>query len=236
MNIEEMKQLLKPISSQKLFRLNPLNDAVLLNSLCDLKNNKEEKIQFLYLWGVYDKPNYDEYDTASIDYLETVVSSIAQHVNLNYELTLLICDKHAEVNGIHRSKSQNYINGIKKLLLNKKWKIRLLSEAYPSERVEDDFDNEDLFISQISKEAKSELEKASKKYSRNGCKKNGLHNYVKTRLEERSWLANQFPNSFHLTAANPAISFLQPEMPTFWLWVTGRGKTAKPWFKKVKSE
>lgn len=162
-----------------------------------------------------------------------VSSNIAKHLRVDYELTILICDTHARINGVEMNKSENYIQGVINSICKKSWEIIELS-SFPSQmHTSTDINVGYDYLNEISVKARIDLEKSASKYVKCGNIRKGLLRYVNTRLAEKKWIADQFPRSFHLTSANPAIEFLQPDLPTFWLWVTKRGKTTKPWFKQI---
>lgn len=216
------------ICTRKYFRLSPLKDEQTSRFLCTIYTEKLE-LDFLYLWGVYKKQAMDELDLLTLQNLESVAIKSGEVLNARFNITLLICDSHSILNGVLPAESETYRKGIANYAVNKAWTVNLLSQHnIPPLK---DFDAQAAFLS-LPDSAQRELLRCGKKYSSQKEKIQGIYDYLTARIQEKEYLANYYRNHVHMTAANPATRLIQPDMPTFWIWTSGKNKTHKPWFKE----
>lgn len=203
----------------------PVLTRLLNATLC----NSEVPLNFFYLWGMYKRCQKNEYDQTAIALLADMLNHISNVLSRPIVFTLILADVHARLNGMDEKAIKEYGRDIMDEALVQGWRTEWLSYVWQNTGLE--IDEVYRIADSMSDEMVDDLLfKSAAKYYTGDDKLRGAKCYLAMRLIEKKAIEQKFKDAIHLTAADPRLSYLQPELPTFHIWTLKRGTSRKPWF------
>lgn len=198
---------------------------------------KNEPIPVVMFWGASDKKETTNADIEALDKLVYIINSVKKIYQPGVVFTLLLADKHAEVNGYDVDISMEYLKSVSGLSRERNLKVVYLSEIW---------EKHGLTVQNIKKEASSITEKEwsdvliRRRLEATTIKKGytdakgAARAYYIMRTMEAPIIETEFPNSAFATYSDDSSQDVLPSMPTLYLWVNKKGYGALPWFEEVK--
>lgn len=185
-------------------------------------------LKFVMLWGALGKRDVDERDKKAIRLLADFRAKLESVTRSVVRLTVILADKHSEMNGFRGDTSQAYLDRISILLEEEGFSASPLSSLW--EKWGLDETNIRLFARDIevrNPELRRALEKASKKhFHREG--EEGHKLYYVMRKTESGYIEKEFKGCAFLTYNDPIFREILPNMPTLYMR-SGKGTSVPPW-------
>lgn len=196
-----------------------------------------QAVPIVMFWGASDKRGVTESDIEVIDRLNQITADVKQLYSPGLAITIILADKHAEVNGYDITIVKSYLEDIAHVAHE-----RGLTTVYVSKLWEE----HGLTTQRIEKNAKQMTEKEwsdvllrpllekttlKKGYADVSC---AARSYYLMRTKEAPVIESEFPNSVFATYSDDSMQDILPDMPTLYLWPVRRGDGALPWFENTK--
>ncbi|HEB87580.1 MAG TPA: hypothetical protein ENI68_11285 [Gammaproteobacteria bacterium] len=226
--------LLESVHRQKFFAYAPEKTPAMLDVI-ERSRGGAGRLNLFYLWGIHCKGVPDEFDERGLEFLENFRAYVASHFSCDAQLHMVLCDVHARINEVPENLISSYASGIERLASRNGWAVEYMSQLWEENGLNLDglakavVDNEKT----IRVPCDDLLLRFANRYYLGADPRQGLMRYFLARLWEKPILEQQFREHIHVTAADARLDFLQPEMPTFWVWTLHRGRSAKPWFRNT---
>lgn len=197
-----------------------------LYSAIDKALELRQPIPFVLYWGKGPRAEQAHPDLKCLNYLNELVSRIKLVYQLGANITLILTDTHANLNGFSLTETQGYYSEIALSA------SRLgFNHCYLSELV-DKIDNEQKTQSSPSDTMLSALTlSASKWYRGNNVPRVVARTYYAMNMVEKRAVESEFSDAIFITFNGSAMRELFPEtMSIFYMYSIKRGTSVKPWF------
>lgn len=197
---------------------------------------KNEPIRLVGFWGASDKREVDMADLEAIQQLEALQQEVKQHHLPGLEITLVLSDEHARLNGFNEREYRAYLHDIEEILHKAEIRTSRLSALWRRWKIRDDiienwqqrFESEnknwwnDVLI-------KNFLEESAKKIARQKDSRKAAQRYYVMRRLEAEKLRREFREAIFFTYSSDKYQMIFPDMATLYLWVR-KGTSHSPWF------
>jgi asparagine synthase (glutamine-hydrolysing) len=197
---------------------------------------KQEPIKLVGFWGASNKNEVNMADLEAIQQLETLKHDVNQRHDPGLEITLILSDHHARLNGFDENEYQKYLHDIEAVLnkadvrtvslstMWRRWKIRDDVLKSRQERLESENKNwwNDVLI-------KNFLEESAEKIARQKDHRKAAQRYYVMRRIEAEKMRREYKDAIFFTYSSDQYQPIFPDMATLYLWVK-KGTSHSPWF------
>lgn len=198
---------------------------------------KNEPIPVVMFWGASDKKGATEADVEALDKLVYVANLVKKIYQPGVALTLLLANKHAEVNGFDTILVNDYLKRISELAKERSLNTEYLSNIWEKHGLTVK-NVQDKALHMTEKEwgdvllrQRLEMTTLKKGYS---DARGAARAYYIMRTSEAPLIEAGFPRSIFATYSDDSTQDILPSMPTLYLWVNKKGHGELPWFEKTK--
>jgi len=197
-----------------------------------LERIREENLRFVMFWGALGKKRIDANEIKAIGTLCKFRDEIERKTGKNAKFTLLLADKHAEMNGIDRILTEDYLIQVGSILavagipshnIGSYWrKYGITSKMINREKKK---------LAVVNPKLQAQLERSAERHF-NGDKEDGWKTYYAMRKTEKDMLEKEFANCIFLTYNNPDYREILPDLPT--LYIYANNGSEPPWLPDKK--
>lgn len=220
------------LRSRKFNRNKPRSEERLYGKVREAMK-KKKPIKLFMLWGVWKKERPNDAEMEALGIIEELMARVRGIYPRGCELTLVLTDRHAEINLIDRMqiyRYDSYLPSFERLAISRGHKVVRISEVLGKrfrELVGIRKNMEEIRKNEIWA---SLLSSASKYYGGKDAEE-GAGKYVECRLAEKPNLERAFRECIFLTYNGPEFDMLAPELPTLYLFSTRKKTIDRPWFR-----
>jgi len=208
-------------------------DKLYENISSALKENKP--LEFVGFWGASDKTKAQEEDMKTIKHFVKFLEKILSVFDGKINVTWILADEHAIVNGYRSDSYSKYLSEIKKILEKNNFKTIYLHELWKKWKINH------KVIEATAKEKSSEwwneiniakqLEEQSKERYKKGDYISGAKEYYIMRKLEKRHMENNFSGYIFFAYSDGRMQSIYPQLPTLYLYTEDEGVSDAPWFK-----
>ncbi len=193
-----------------------------------IRANKPIKI--LAYWGASDKNKISSSDLKTLDFLKKLILNISEIYVPSIEITFLLSDVHAELNGYKKENYRSYLKQIsQKLEKNKNMKFIYLSDFLDkNSKNKINLEKFNFESSQI----KNKLLFQAEKHGRTGSKEFHAEKYFYQRVLESKLIEEKFKDFIFSAYSVGDMQEIYPQIPTLYFWVTKKKDGVVPWFRE----
>ncbi|MFH0817558.1 MAG: asparagine synthase-related protein [Candidatus Micrarchaeota archaeon] len=223
------EKIMKVLESSEFSIFSPRHEERLKKIVrgCIVKN---KSIKLFMLWGVWRKNGINFADVEAVEILGKMLSKIKNEHGPGANLTIVLTDSHAELNGVEKKEIygyDSYMASIERYARSKGYETKRLSEVLGK-----------ASLGGIGEEARKieggeiwgNLVSSAEKYYGGKDKLEGARAYVGRRLAEKPILSKIFEGSIFLTYNGPRYDALAPDLPTLYIISNKKRESGKPWF------
>ena len=185
-------------------------------------------VPFILYWGKGRRDDVEAPERQCLDYLDKLSDRISEIYPVGAEITLILTDTHAALNGYSEDSISRYFSavtaesrryGIATVLLSQ------IVQDYPSEPMLD-------AVAQISTDQFAELVRSAEKWYRgSGSPEQGAMAYYRANMVEKAAVQQCCPSAIFVTFNGSSHRFLLPSgLPVFYMYSIRKGVAVKPWF------
>jgi len=186
------------------------------------------EIKFVMLWGALGKRDVNEKDIEAIRLLADFRAKLESATKRAVRLTVVLADRHSEINGFEKGATFSYLNQVRPLLEEEGFSTLLLSSVWEK------WGLDETQIRQLAQgidiknpELRLALERSSKKHF-HGNGKEGHKIYYAMRKMESGFFEKEFEGFTFLTYNSPIFRDILPDMPTIYMR-SRKGSSEAPW-------
>jgi hypothetical protein len=229
-----LREVLDGLYRSKFFRQRPKATDQMLEALWGVVHAKSRPLELFFLWGVHGKPGTDGDDGQAMSYLSRFLEHLSVALGAPAAMTIVACDTHADVNLVTGTGRDRYVAGIRGLAGEYGWNTIRMSEIWRAHGITLEH------VAELANKPEvialsSQLVPFARRYYRGNHPEDGAAQYLAARMLEKPALEKRFRGFIHVTPINPALHYLQPDLPEFYVWLARRGGSVKPWFPKEHS-
>jgi hypothetical protein len=222
------EQILRSFSTRAFRREKPDKPELMLQVIVEA-HARQAPIPFVQYWGKGLRPTLATPEYACLDYLDAMLSRIAEIYKPGAEFTLVFTDTHAALNGHSQASIHSYFQDLVLATRGRRFKICLLGNLVsaaglrPDVMLEQPVPPPDLL---------AELRtSAAKWFKGEGSVDEGAIRYFQANMVERKVMEREFPRSIFVTFNGSQLKGLFPEgLPIFYMFSLRHGISDKPWF------
>ncbi len=230
---DEIIDLIAGLYRTKFFRMRPECTPMFVETIRRAILSDHQQIRLFYLWGIHEKGvvGIDDYET--MDFLSRLIKHLSLQLSVDAVLTVVSCDTHAAVNRVDPLCAEHYASEIDTAVVDRGWDSLRMSALWSRygislEKVDELAEKLNIYVYEAATIRR--LTQFASKYYRGTDANLGARRYIASRLLEQSTLIERFYGYLHMTSVEPALKFIQPDLPTIFIWTQKRGCIAKPWF------
>jgi len=222
------EQILKSFSTRAFRREKPDKPELMLEFIAQA-HARQAPIPFVQYWGKGLRPMLATPEYACLDYLDSMMSRVADIYEPGAEFTLVFTDTHAALNGHSQASIHSYFQDLVLATRGRRFKIYLLGNLVnaaglpPDETAQRQLPPPDLLADlRVS---------AAKWFKGEGSVDEGAIRYFQANMVERKVMERSFPRSIFVTFNGSQLKSLFPEsLPIFYMFSLRHGISDKPWF------
>lgn len=227
--VARARWLAEGVHRKRFFARRLVVDDAMVHTLAYAMCAKPPVLRMFYLWGVYRKAIPDQSEQLAMDFLDGFVAHVATHFGCRIKMELVLSDTHGLINGIPPAVVRRYSEGIGKMASRRGWSTVLMSSLLKKYGIRESGGNESV-PGWGALPQRELLVRFAKMYYLAGDPETGAERYVAARLREKPMLEREFADGIMVTCADHRLGFLQPALPSMWVWSTRKGRSKKPWF------
>lgn len=203
-----------------------------LTELLEMTIKDRQPLKLFYLWGIHKKDRMNNADEVALSFLGNFINHIEMVMSsfsCSVKFTMVMSDIHAELNEVPKECFHYYLQEVSDCAINKGWNVRYLSSIWKKHglSIEKIFE----MAKQVSDESIDELLITyASKYYNGDDKKTGAKRYQVARQLEKIIMEKEFADHIQVSAVDPKLMHLQPNLPHFQVWSLKKGTSKKPWF------
>ena len=222
------EQILKSFGTRAFKREKPDKPELMLRFIAEAHACRVP-IPFVQYWGKGLRPALAAPEFACLDFLDLMMSRIAEIYEPGADFTLVFTDTHAALNGHSQASIHSYFQDLVLATRGRRFKTCLLSSLVneaglrPDETPERQVPPPDLL---------AELRtSAAKWFKGEGSVDEGAIRYFQANMLERKVMERAFPRSIFVTFNGSQLKSLFPDgLPIFYMFSLRHGISDKPWF------
>lgn len=184
-------------------------------------------VSFTMYWGKGDRATAGEDEKQAILYLQEMIKAIGKKYLHGANITFILTDTHAELNGYSMSEIEKYFDSVSQLARKVGFNTTKLSNFVG-------FDEKKLSKEgniEIKKELLKLLTESAEKHCKRYDAETGARLYYLQNQIERKAVSRKFSDSIFLTYNGRALDDILPtELPIFYMYSVEKGTSVKPWF------
>lgn len=230
---EKIDLILKYFSNKNIFRYSPkLKTDIIVKIRNQLILNK--KISFLSYWGIGIKKDIDDIDISAIKFQKKWMDEFSNILGLEYEVSYIISDTHADINSIPHYITNDYIQSVENFLLSYGFKVIKSSTLLAKYNIHltesiNNYNIENIVQNSSYKSMIKGLRKQAKSHSYVADNKSYLL-YFKANLIENSVICEEYPKHIFLTYKPPQEKIFLPSLAKIHTFVDVNQQVKRPWF------
>ncbi len=222
------EQILKSFSTRAFRREKPDKPELMLDFIAQA-HARQAPIPFVQYWGKGLRPMLATPEYACLDYLDSMMSRVAEIYEPGAEFTLVFTDTHAALNGHSQASIHSYFQDLVLAARGRRFKICLLGNLVnaaglpPDETAQRQLPPPELLADlRVS---------AAKWFKGEGSVDEGAIRYFQANMVERKVMEHAFPRSIFVTFNGSQLKSLFPEsLPILYMFSLRHGISDKPWF------
>lgn len=222
------EQILKSFSTRAFRREKPDKPELMLEFIAQA-HARQAPIPFVQYWGKGLRPMLATPEYVCLDYLDSMMSRVAEIYEPGAEFTLVFTDTHAALNGHSQASIHSYFQDLVLATRGRRFKIFLLGNLVnaaglpPDETAHRQLPPPDLLADLRTS--------AAKWFKGEGSVDEGAIRYFQANMVERKVMECAFPRSIFVTFNGSQLKSLFPEsLPIFYMFSLRHGISDKPWF------
>jgi len=221
-------QILKSFNTRAFKRQQPDKPELMLEQISQA-HERQAPISFMMYWGKGLRPALATPEHACLDYLESMISRVADVYEPGAQMTLVFTDTHASLNGHTNASIHSYFQDLEQAARARQFNTCLLSSLMNVPGLQPDVMPEPQMPPD---EVLAELRpSAAKWFKGEGSPEQGAIRYFQANMLERKVIERAFPRSIFITFNGSQLRALFPEtMPIFYMFSLRHGVSDKPWF------
>jgi hypothetical protein len=186
-------------------------------------------ISFVEYWGKGLRPMLATPEFACLDYLESMMTRVAETYEPGAEFTLVFTDTHAALNGHSQASIHSYFQDLVLATRGRRFKICLLGDLINAAGLRpDETPQRPLPPPELLADLRVS---AAKWFKGEGSVDEGAIRYFQANMVERKVMERAFPRSIFVTFNGSQLKSLFPEsLPIFYMFSLRHGISDKPWF------
>lgn len=222
------EQILKSFNTRSFKRQQPDKPELMLEQIREAHQRKAP-ISFMMYWGKGLRPTLATPEFACLDYLDQMISRVAEVYEPGAQMTLVFTDTHASLNGHTPASIHSYFEDLEKAARERHFNTCLLSSLMNVPGLQPDVMPEPQMPPE---EVLADLRvSAAKWFKGEGSPEQGAVRYFQANMLERKVIERAFPRSIFITFNGSQLRALFPEtMPIFYMFSLRHGVSDKPWF------
>jgi hypothetical protein len=180
-------------------------------------------------WGKGLRPTLATPEFACLEYLDSMISRVADVYEPGARMTLVFTDTHAALNGHTSASIHSYFQDFEQAAREHRFNTCLLSTLMNAPGLQPDVLPE---LQMPPDEVLADLRvSAAKWFKGEGSPEQGAIRYFQANMLERKVIERAFPRSIFITFNGSQLRSLFPEsMPIFYMFSLRHGVSDKPWF------
>ena len=187
--------------------------------------NEKKPIKTVLHWGYLGNIDISKKERKSINFLKDLIDEIKKIYPPGLEVTILLSDAHAEMNGFDTGKIKKYYKLIEAVFTENGFAVQYLSVLWKKwgigktdiPKMQEESDQ--TLLDEL-------LPSASRYY--HGPPEQGVKNYIAMRRLENVHLQENFRDVIYFTYSRPEIKPVLPDMPTIYFY-SRKGFAEPPW-------
>lgn len=196
------------------------------------------RVRFIVEWGLGSSSTFGAEDMEALAYLDQSVGILAEAVGASSDVSLLLMDTHAAVNGAAPEDYKAYASDIRQSAGCFGFETSLLSDFL---RQSDGLTIEDVIAhsqcfepewAELSEYSRQELSRRAASHSVRHAAEHAARLYFCVSRLEGTILTAIFAGGILITYQTPNFSFLLPSLPTVFTFVAAGRVTKRPWFRR----
>src|SRR5580698_1582849 len=202
------EQILKSFSTRAFRREKPDKPELMLQVIAEA-HARQAPIPFVQYWGKGLRPTLATPEYACLDYLDAMLSRIAEIYKPGAEFTLVFTDTHAALNGHSQASIHSYFQDLVLATRGRRFKICLLGNLVSAAGL-----RPDVVLEQPvpPPDLLAELRtSAAKWFKGEGSVDEGAIRYFQANMVERKVMEREFPRSIFVTFNGSQLKGLFPE-------------------------
>ena len=222
------EQILKSFSTRAFKRESPDKPELMLQLIAEAQARRAP-IPFVQYWGKGLRPKLATPEFVCLDFLDSMMSRIAEIYKPGAEFTVVFTDTHAGLNGHSQASIESYFQDLMLATHGRRFKVCLLSSLVSAAGLQPD-ETTDRRLP--SPELLAELRtSAAKWFKGEGSVDEGAIRYFQANMVERKVMERTFPRSIFVTFNGKQLRSLFPDaLPIFYMFSLRHGISDKPWF------
>lgn len=221
------KEILESFNTWRFKREQPKTETKLFETILQGVRSKSP-IRFVMYWGKGERDIVGEKEQKAILYLQEMTKAIFEKYSLGANITLVLTDTHAELNGHTKSQIKKYFDSVHRLAKEVGFETTNLS-AFAS------FNEQNLISKKngvvTNKKLLELLTKSSQKHCKRYDAETGAKLYYLQNQIEKVEVEKNFTNAIFLTYNGSEFDEILPiGLPTFYMYSLAKGTSVKPWF------
>lgn len=225
-DLDYVKKVVQSFNTWAFKREQP-SDLGLLTRFATRAVMRREPLSFVLYWGKGPRSNIESYDLQCMDYLSSLVARVQAVYAPGAELTLVLTDTHASLNGHPAENIASYFGEVEAEAGKRGFDCYLLSdltEAAGRGVVVQDSEPSEETLQQL-------VRSAMRWYRGEGSPEEGAKRYYAMNMIEKQVMQLFFPSSVFVTFNGREHRDLFPDrLPIFFMYSLKRGTSVKPWF------
>ena len=190
-----------------------------------LEKVRLDNLRFVMFWGALGKTKADEKDLQAIGLLAKFHDEIELKTGKTAKFTILLADKHAEMNGI--SWVDLYLAEISKLITDAGFEAKYVSEMWEKYAITfEAINNGKMNVAVKNPKLTAFLKHSASRHFSDDAE-DGWKLYYAMRSLEKDMLEKEFADCIFLTYNNPEYRELLPELPTLYIYANNGSRP--PW-------
>jgi acyl-CoA synthetase (AMP-forming)/AMP-acid ligase II len=199
----------------------------------------DEPLGFLVYWGAGRRAELAQVDTDALARLHRFISAAQTVPGVRVKLDVLLMEVHARINGKPGDRVWRYHSAVRRACEELGFHCTVESDLWRSAGLDiERIHAEAAATTEAALRARFEIEEECFDRLRAACQRHAegldpeqaLKSYVLACAAEGETVAERFRGSVFLTSSPPSLAFLNPKLPTLFIFSYRHGSTEKPWF------
>lgn len=193
-------------------------------------------VPFVTYWGCGARDAVSDVDLKALERLQELLQGTRRIPELAVQLTLILTDTHARLNGKPEARIERYYAEVAEAGARHQFSSVRFSELWEEagltlEQVRRDAASPEVSASFDALAIREDLvSQAGKHFESGASAEEGARTYHAACLREAPLVAHRFPEHIFLSYNSPEMIPLFPSLPKLFLYSTAKGWTQKPWF------
>jgi len=200
------------------------------------------EVHFIMYWGIGNRPNIGKPEIDAMSFLFDNLNRLSGELGLQYDITFVLTDTHATINGINRHIASSYCDSVCKEFDGQGRYFEKLSSIVCDDGASCATSLCEEYITQL--DPLSCLPESTKEVIIDNARRCAIdkdpvqaaREYIALSLIESPVVRNKYSTSIQITYQPPSMMWILPALPTIHMYVGAGHEKKRPWFKDLSIE